>query len=63
MNLIFNLIIIAIAVLVGFWVLGLLAAALALPAIIWTLLKVLLVIVAVVWLINAFRGGRYTIIR
>jgi hypothetical protein len=57
MNLILSLIVLVIGVVVAFWLLGLLAAAVALPAIIWTLIKVAIVIAAVVYLLRLF-GAR-----
>jgi hypothetical protein len=44
----------AIGVVIAFWVIGLLAAAITLPAILWTLIKVAIVIAALVYLARTF---------
>jgi hypothetical protein len=54
MNLIVSLLVLVIGVVIAFWLLGLLAAALALPAILWTLIKVVIVIVAVGYVLRLF---------
>jgi hypothetical protein len=54
MNLILRLVLLAIGVVIAFWLVGLLAAAVALPAILWLLIKVAIVIAALVYLARTF---------
>jgi hypothetical protein len=54
MNLIISLLVLVIGVVIAFWLLGLLAAAIALPAIIWTLIKVVVIIAALVYVLRLF---------
>lgn len=54
MNLILSLIVLVLGIVIAFWLLGLLAAAIALPAIIWTIIKVLIVVGALAYLLRLF---------
>jgi hypothetical protein len=54
MNLVIRLVLLAIGVVIAFWLVGLLAAAVALPAILWLLVKVAIVIGALVYLARLF---------
>jgi hypothetical protein len=54
MNTILSLILLVLGVVIAFWLLGLLAAAIALPTIIWTLIKVLIVVGALAYLLRLF---------
>jgi hypothetical protein len=64
MNGILNVIVIIVIAVLVFALIGWVASLIALPVLIWTCLKVLVVIFAVVAAIDALRGGStYTIIR
>jgi hypothetical protein len=52
MNIILSLIVLVLGIVIAFWLLGLLAAAIALPAIIWTIIKVLIVVGALAYLLR-----------
>lgn len=54
MNLVLRIVLLVIGVVVAFWLVGLLAAAIALPALIWTLIKIAIVIGALVYLARLF---------
>jgi hypothetical protein len=54
MSLILKLVLLVIGVVVAFWLVGLLAAAIALPALLWTLVKIAVVIGALVYLFRLF---------
>ncbi len=54
MNIIISLIVLVIGVVIAFYLIGILAAAIALPAIIWTLIKVVIVIAALIYLARLF---------
>ncbi len=54
MNLVLRIVLLVIGVIVAFWLLGLLAAAIALPAILWTLIKLVIVIAALIYLARTF---------
>lgn len=57
MNTIVSLILVVLGVVVAFWLLGLLAAAIALPALIWTLIKLVIVVAALVYMARLFGVG------
>jgi hypothetical protein len=57
MNTIISLILVVLGIVVAFWLLGLLAAAIALPAIIWTLIKVIIVVAALAYVARLFGVG------
>ncbi len=54
MNIIISLIVLVIGVVIAFYLIGILAAAIALPAIIWTLIKVVIAIAALIYLARLF---------
>jgi hypothetical protein len=54
MNRIVSLILLVIGVVIAFWLIGLLAAAVALPAILWTLIKVVIVLAALAYVLRLF---------
>ena len=55
MSTIVSLIVLVVGIVVAFWLLGLLAASVvALPAIVWTLIKVIIVIAAIAYVLRLF---------
>jgi hypothetical protein len=54
MNLIISLIVLVVGIIIAFWLLGLLAAAVALPGIIFLLIKVVIVIAALIYVARLF---------
>lgn len=54
MNLILSLIVLVIGVVIALYLIGILAAAIALPAIIWTLIKIVIVIGALAYIVRLF---------
>lgn len=54
MNLVLSLIALVVGVIVAFWLIGLLATAIALPVVVWTLIKVLIVLAALAYVLRSF---------
>lgn len=54
MNLIINLLVLVIGVVIAIWLVGMLATVIAIPAIIWTIVRVIIVLAALVYLLRLF---------
>jgi hypothetical protein len=64
MNIVINIIITIIIAALLIWLIGYVATLIALPVFVWSVLKLLVVIFAVVAIIDSLRGGnRYTVIK
>jgi hypothetical protein len=54
MSRIFSLMLLVIGVVIALWLIGLLATAIALPVVVWTLIKVLVVLAALAYVLRLF---------
>lgn len=57
MNFLINLIVLAIVAVLAFWILGVIAAALVLPAVVILLVRILFAVVIITWLVRVILGG------